>query len=225
MMLSVRGLAMAAVVIAACGTANAQNLLVNGGFETGVYGLEPTYGVGYWNGDTGSFTTTENGITPYEGQRMFRALDIAHGQFSDVWQLVDLTAYRTWVATGTQTFSLSAWFNRVAGNSQTNTQYRTTIMAYDGSPSEFPDRPFLLKASDVYRTSDSLATTWEMSSVNAVLPADTLWVACGFRWVANNQPLVFEGHYVDDVRATVTPEPATLSLLALGGLLALRRRR
>ncbi|MBL7221983.1 MAG: PEP-CTERM sorting domain-containing protein, partial [Phycisphaerae bacterium] len=45
-----------------------------------------------------------------------------------------------------------------------------------------------------------------------------------FKW----EPMCwYDGHYiyVDDVLVTQAPEPATMSLLALGGLALLRRRR
>jgi hypothetical protein len=200
-----------------------QNLLGNPGFETGTYKTESSYGVGYWYGDPGAFVGVENGITPYQGQRMFRALDISHGQSSDVHQLVDLSSYHSWISLGTETASWSARFNRIPGGPQTNTAFKLTLSAYDGSPSEFPDRT-PLASTQQYFYADALADSWEFAKVDLSLPANTTWISTGMTWKAYNTPLVFDGHYVDDTRATVTPEPATLSLLALGGLAMLRRR-
>jgi hypothetical protein len=200
-----------------------QNLLGNPGFETGTYKTESSYGVGYWYGDPGAFVGVENGITPYQGQRMFRALDISHGQSSDVHQLVDLSSYLSWISLGTETASWSARINRIPGGPQTNTAFKLTLSAYDGSPSEFPNRT-PLASTQQYFYADSLADSWEFAKVDLSLPANTTWISTGMTWKAYNTPLVFDGHYVDDTRATVTPEPATLSLLALGGLAMLRRR-
>jgi hypothetical protein len=201
-----------------------QNLLINPSFETGTYGTEPTYGVGYWHGDPGAFVAVEQGITPYQGERMFRALNIDHGQSSDVHQLIDLSPYLSWVSQGAEKASFAAWFNRIAGGPETNTAFKLTLSAYDGSPSEYPDRPYLANVQQ-YFYADANAEFWQFASVELQLPSNTTWLATGLTWKADIQPLVFQGHYVDAVSATVTPEPATLSLLALGGVLALRRRR
>ncbi|MCX5653960.1 MAG: SUMF1/EgtB/PvdO family nonheme iron enzyme [Planctomycetota bacterium] len=218
------GLWSAAFLLLIAGSAlGQQNLLGNPGFETGAYKTESSYGVGYWYGDPGAFVGVENGITPYQGQRMFRALDISHGQSSDVHQLVDLSSYHSWISLGTETASWSARINRIPGGPQTNTAFKLTLSAYDGSPSEFPNRT-PLASTQQYFYADALADSWEFTKVDLSLPANTTWISTGMTWKAYNTPLVFDGHYVDDARATVTPEPATLSLLALGGLALLRRR-
>jgi len=50
---------------------------------------------------------------------------------------------------------------------------------------------------------------------------DTLWI----RWIENNDTGNDHGLAIDNFSFSATPEPATMSLLVIGGLAALRRRR
>jgi hypothetical protein len=127
-----------------------------------------------------------------------------------------------YIATGSQSIQLSALCNRVAGSEHTNTNFEITIHAYDGAPSGFPSQTPLLSATSVLVT-DALPATWEPLVVDMVLPSDTTWIAAGWHWACNRQPLVFEGHYVDAVSVPSIPEPASLTVLALFGVPFLRR--
>ncbi len=46
----------------------------------------------------------------------------------------------------------------------------------------------------------------------------------GLRWGINNDPNIGAG-FIDNVKVAVVPEPASLGLLALGGIAMLSRRR
>ncbi|MDP6547322.1 MAG: PEP-CTERM sorting domain-containing protein, partial [Phycisphaerae bacterium] len=81
---------------------------------------------------------------------------------------------------------------------------------------------------DNFIVSDGGLATWERASVELLLPTGTDYIGIDIYADENihndTSGIEFDGHYADAVTVSVTPEPATLSLLALGGLAILRRR-
>lgn len=71
-------------------------------------------------------------------------------------------------------------------------------------------------------TLDNLPGTWQTASVSGAIPVNTRWVISAVFY--NNASLESNPGYVDAVELTIVPEPTTMCLLALGGLL-LRRRK
>jgi MYXO-CTERM domain-containing protein len=220
------------------------SLIVNGGFETpfSTSGVLPTT-YGLWEFDPAYSVTAMDGITPLEGERMlrFEATDplyrYQHEQ-SNVWQLVDVSGFRSQILSGTAVASASAWFNRVAGDAQTDTRFGLELWAFAGDPSDFPNKinqspPDKLASAGRGLFSDSDPSTWEKVALELTLPKDTTFLAlhiAALENVFNNAYPEFDGHYADAVSLSITaiPEPTTL-LIWLGltgiGLLAAHRRR
>ena len=199
--------------------------LVDASFEDPAsYHTSGDYGVGYWKGDPATIVQSQDGITPLDGNSMLQFLDIDHGQLNNIWQLVDITPYASIIADGQQTAEVTASFNRIAGDATTHWGFQLALYAYDGDPSEFPGIPLVTEYTHL--NSDSDLGTWEsLTTTIPLLPSNTTYLAVGVfatRNIAND--FEFDGHYADAVSLTVTPEPATLSLLALGGLALIRKR-
>ena len=89
-------------------------------FESGVFSQpSQTSGftaadVGNWAvGDPFSVVTAENGITPLHGNNMLK-FGTTGGSSSDLYQIVDLTAFGAQIDSGTVTADLSIHYNAVA---------------------------------------------------------------------------------------------------------------
>ena len=61
---------------------------------------------------------------------------------SDIWQLVDLRSKAAEIAGGGVSVRASAFFNRVAFDTETDTEFRLGLRAYEGTTSQFPDFTF-----------------------------------------------------------------------------------
>jgi hypothetical protein len=198
----------------------------------------PSGSYGDWNGDYSAIVTATSGITPMSGSRMLQFKGTSHGDSGsstggEVYQVIDISSYQTLVASGNAKAPASVYFNRVAGDAQTDTLFGLILMAYDGSPSTFPSRwessgyssaLVWMQAGGLY--SDSLAETWEQLDLSLNLPANTSFLVVKISIsedVYNDTGYPeFDGHFADNVFVEIIPEPATILLLSLGGLV-LRR--
>ena len=203
------------------------NLLTNASFEnpeiTG--GSFPTT-FDDWSGDLSQIVTAENGINPFDGSRMLRfdagfidtSLD---GEFGDVFQFVDMSPFSAIISTGLAVATGSAFFNRVAGDSQTDTHFEVEIRAFDGLPSGFAGTtPGLVSATGVL-LSDADPDTWESAMVQLLLPVNTTHLAFKVAPFENITDDVgsteFDGHYADLAFLSVTvpaptPEPVPVDI-------------
>ena len=251
----------AVVCLALVSQASAQNMLVNGGFETLAdtsQGWPNT--TGNWNSADPSLIVEETvfgfpshpdpakqsqTITPYEGTQMLMferasGQSPAGGNGCDVWQLVDISAYSALIATGQAQADLSAWFNRVDVDAETDTAFQVRIVAFqEGDPSTFFSQinymvnglwnPWTGSVNQF--ASDDDDSTWEELTTSYLLPTDTTYLAVRIsprENVFNDTTFPeFDGHFADAAVLEIieVPEPATMSLLTLGGLAVLRRRR
>ena len=221
------------LVLVSVSSANASaGMIVNGSFETFevVNGFPTTFGD--WGIDTAGIVSGENGINPFDGNQMlkFGATFLnggTTGLSSDVGQLVDMG--------GAQTLRASAWFNRVPGDSQTDTEFRISIRAFTGTPATFGDGTGFIAEHSSTLISDGDVTTWQQLTTEITLPANADYILIGLSAVENifndSSPPEFDGHYADLVSLEVVssvPEPSSLFLLgsgAIASLWRLRRRR
>jgi len=226
-----------AVFLPVCADA-AQNLLFNGGFETEVYlPRGRPDGVGYWEGDVCKVITATDEVSPFEAEHMlhfiYSDIDGPSGPYagSNLWQLVDVGPVSDIINTANATATLSAYFNRILGDDETDTKFVIEIYAFAGDPATFLSQIGQNNQLANVRAeffSDGDPSTWENLSVDLAVPVGTDFIAVDILAVEDifNDALgvEFDGHYADAVSLTIVPEPATFSLLGLGALLLGRKR-
>jgi len=192
----------------------------------------------YWSGDITDIEGVDNGITPFEGSRMMQFV-VTHSSTtpkdqdsSDIAQLIDMSPYQSLVSSGNAVINMSAWFNRVQFETQTDTQFAIAIRAWDGLPSDYPAKVIqggmkLAGSAEIIDT-DGLLTTWEQAQTCLTLPINTEYISISV--VAKENILndlsgvEFDGHYVDAVSVSIVPEPMSCVLLGIGSLGLIRRR-
>jgi len=210
--------------------------IANSSFETPelVDGFPTAFGD--WGIDVATIVEAENGIVHLEGERMLRFDSTAPSSFgpgangldSGTGQLIDIRSILDSVRDGTAAIELSASFNRVAGDAQTDTNFGVLIRSFTGDPSTFPARwPQWTAQSLEILSADSAPNTWESIATELLLPANTDFVevaVLGFENISNDAPpFEFDGHYADRVsltaKGTEVPEPTSiLSFLTCLGL-------
>jgi hypothetical protein len=144
---------------------------------------------------------------------------------SDVYQIVDLTAYAAQIDAGLVTVDTSAYFNAT-----TAALVGMALLRWPVAPTTFGGFQFLESGFDF--ATDSDRSTWQEFGYSGVsLSAGTRYLGFGV-----NSPTGAPQTYVDDARLllhindgqpSTVPEPGTLSLLLASGIgfIASRRRR
>jgi hypothetical protein len=193
-----------------CGPVLGETLLINGGFESTVPvpGGLPTE-AGEWTGDLTAFVQGERDITPPDGLQMMR-FDAtlpggpAGGIDSTILQIVDLTSFKSQIQLGNVVARGAAQFNRVSGNSETDTEFNIVLSAVAGLPSSFPSQrrnSELVPETVVQLFSDGDVAAWQQASVEISLPPLTDFIVLELRAIQNvSQGSTFpefDGHYVD----------------------------
>jgi hypothetical protein len=145
---------------------------------------------------------------------------------SEVPQLIDVRQYANVISSGNAVFSAFAYFNRAAGDEQTDTIMGIHIYALDGNPSSYSsDRESGIWLSDnaATITADADPATWELCQLQVVLPINTDYIAfqvTAWETIYNDvSSAEFDGHFVDAVSVQIVPEPCTLLLLGVGGVM------
>jgi hypothetical protein len=215
--------------------------VTNPSFETAeaVGGFPSTFGD--WGVDLSEIVTAQNGITPLDGIRMLHFVNTGvtggGGGSADVGQAIDMSPHAALIAAGGATFSASAYFNRVAGTSQTDTEFIVQLRSFNTANvlSAFSTGAGATATINASLISDGDVSTWEKLTAQLVLPIDTTFVILylfAFENVSPSSSPELDGHYADLVSASITspvPLPAAAWLFgtAMGmmGLLGWRKRR
>lgn len=202
---------------------DAGNEVVNGGFETpeststgepvNLDWLPTEYGD--WAGDVSNIVTGQNGIAPYEGNRMLHFIYSGpDGPYSglvasQLYQIIDISEHSSLIASGKALAVASFRVNRVAGDSETDKLFDLEIMAYAGSHSNFPesiDNDELGHAAENLE-SDSNVATWELLTTQLPLPNSTEYIVIEIDAhedvVNDGSDPEFDGHYGDDVKVEI----------------------
>ena len=121
---------------------------------------------------------------------------------ANVDQLVDLTEYASLIAAGNASINLSAFFNRVDFDSETDSLLILVLDAQDAAGST-------LAFLNANLFSDNDVGTWEAHSASLLLPTGTVQVQVRLLAWENvfNDAVApeFDGHYVDDVELWISP--------------------
>ena len=224
------------------GSARADFALVeNGGFEVNDTGLFLPLDCGYWSGDRHELTigNEEDGIIPFEGVQMLHFQDAlptgpSGGSIGcELWQMIDMTEFQDEINSGEWFISAEGYFNRIAGDAETDTQFSILVTAYSGDPSSFTGQwgSGELVYSEGFVFTDDDIETWERAVTTTMLPVGTDFIVVrvtSTEEVMNDAEFPeFDGHYADAITVTFTqiPAPGAASLLALGGLIGFGSRR
>ena len=189
-------------------------LLTNGGFEQSV---STSGGVplvpGVWQGDYSQIVFAARGVQAYDGQGMLRFIatrplppgDISTG--SEVFQMVDLTQHRTLISTGFAAARLTAQFNRVPGDEQTDERFGLGLYSSDNLSGVL--NPTTLPRLESTMLSDSNPATWEQHTLTWMLPSETVGIYAlveASENIFNDRTTIeFDGHYADGVTLDVFP--------------------
>jgi len=209
--------------VVAIGTpsAKAVNMLVDPGFESNplttagnVLTNFPGF-QGVWGVEAATITGVDGGVTPAQGVRMLRM--VSDGLVAtQAFQTTDVSSQAALIDSGAATVSLNAQFNvgssvPAAGGSVLVAFF--TAANYGSLTGNISNGMVL----------DNSSNTWETILVGGAVPVGTRWLMSQVAY--NNASLVGNPGYVDAADLRLVPEPATLSLLALGGLAIAGRRR
>jgi hypothetical protein len=187
--------------------------LVDGGFEENDPAVGPYVDdFGIWCHDSCSVVGPENGIVPLAGSRMLRFDATRPGGAGstigcDVHQFVKLCE-----TPETMTAHVTARFNRVPGDAETDREFRIRIYACTGSPGSFDQTtPLEVAVGSVVTDADPL--TWESASASMEIPAGADYISVGLTAredVFNDEvPPEFDGHYCDGVELVISDMPVS----------------
>lgn len=209
-----------AVSILAC-TSAASAQLVDPGFESNPLGNYVTVlnnfvsHQGIWGQENSTIVGKYGKVGPYSGQNMLR-MDNDGLVVTQVFQVVDMSPWAWQISTGTAYYTIRAHFN--AENLPAAQAYMR--LHYYSAPN--------LGASigsvySPYLTLDQSASTWQSIHKKGKIPFYTNWAVLEIGYV--NSTIGGLPGFVDDAEFTITPTPASASLLMFGAALAARRRR
>lgn len=180
-------------------------------------------------GDAARTTVSANGITPLSGSLMMDFLPVPTGNISsDVYQVVDLTAYAAQIDAGLVTADLSVHYN------STSALYAgMSIWRSFSPPTSFAGAVKLAGTNNIFLT-DNDKSTWQRFGIDDVsLPPMTRYVFFGLNTPPPSSATTLYQMYADDASLVLeinepspVPVPAAAWLLisGLAGLGVLGRR-
>ncbi len=194
--------------------------VANGGFEENVApapnGVPVRYGV--WSGDHAALVGAEQGIAPKEGTRMFRFLRSDSTESSsrgailngNIYQVVDVRAFRDEIASGTAVVDWSAWFNSVPDAAKEKSKFVASVWAFAGDtailPRNWAEKLYTeIAYSSSKITADDDPQTWQKISGSMMVPPDADFLVVELKIVPGEPvpvdgAVAFAGHYADDVQ-------------------------
>ena len=107
------------------------------------------------------------------------------GMDSGIWQIVDVSPYADSIANGDVAMSVTAQFNRIIGDDETDTEVGFFLNTMASMPDQYPG----YSQMDTF-FSDSNPNTWETHASSLPLPQNTNFVLVGL--------LVLENIFDDD---------------------------
>lgn len=218
------------------------DVIHDGGFEvSGSTGLRLPQTYAQWSGDIAEVVTAQDDITPFEGTQMVHFMySTANGPMAgpigcELWQIIDVSAYRGMIDRGNAVASAEGWFNRIGSeDSPIDTQFSIVLSAYTGNAADFPSmwlRDEIALSEGVVYT-DGNVNTWQMAQTSMRIPVATDFLAYRITSTEDifddGSGIEFHGHYGDGFTMDITEVPAPASLvMMLGGALTMgvRRRR
>jgi len=209
---AIAGLAAAALVHAATSAVQASVTLTNPGFETPAVtsgGEAPGAGTG-WTPYNAVFTENVTGrgnLTSHEGSQVIKTFGGGSGVFQDI----PVTPGQSWTA--------SSWAEVSASDPPAAGQFGQLLIIYR-DPSNTSQVGSTL-ASQMVTGGTTPLDVWQQGTLSGTVPAGVGFI----RYQLNEGSPAGGAVFFDDNNLTfVVPEPASLGLIGLGGLLALRRR-
>lgn len=212
----------------------------DGGFEiSSTTGLRLPTEYALWSGDVVEIVTARDGIAPFEGAQMVHFIHStprgpAGGVIgSELWQIINVSAYRDLIDSGRALATAEGWFNRVGGEDpDIDTQFSIVLSAYAGAPADFPGmwKRTELALVEGFAYTDGDTQTWEMATTSMLIPVGADFLVYRITSTENVFDdafgVEFHGHYGDafSLEITEVPAPASLALL-LSGALAMNARR
>lgn len=188
--------------------------LADGSFESsGTVSAGIPDAPGYWGGDLCEVVFSQNGITPHEGARMLRFAGTtptgpaAGSDLSSICQMIDMRPHSRSIRSGQSRLVAAAYFNRVQGDQQTDTEFVITIDAFYGDPAGYPDPASITRTDSmtVHLGSDDDGSTWQIVTAELELPVNTEYVCIILTAVEDvfddGDGDEFDGHYVDNAIA------------------------
>lgn len=188
------------------------NLVVDPSFDVApaIAGLPAAAGA--WTGDTTALAAA-GAVAPRTGASMVQFVDTGlqpsdRTETSQLWQLVDVSAYAAEIDAGAVVADGSAWFHRVVGGATTDRRFDLRVHAFDGAAADVPARYTSNSALALQSASVTIdGTAWTPAQAALALPAGTRFVLVeiyAFEDVVNDAVAPeFEGHYADDVSLTL----------------------
>ena len=178
---------------------------------------------GYWSGLSYSLTGATEEVKPANGPGMLEFYNPAAPLAGDsgVFQLIDLRPYKPLLASGQVQATLSAMFNRVAGDANTAGKFGLTLAAFRGSPAEakalWAGRATLaLALADKELAADNNPQTWELLEAATRLPPETDFVIVQIRAMVpkDNPGATLVGHFADlvDLRLSTPMRASSIAI-------------
>ena len=178
---------------------------------------------GLWSGDFSESTAGQQGVVPKEGRRMLRFLraDSAVSAAAtspekrssgNLYQVVDMRAWREEIADGQAVVDWSAWYQWVPGAEETGMQFMTNVWAFTGTteilPRNWKEHLYQETAKSSHRMSGEEARgTWRETAGRMTVPADTDFLVMELKVIpqgpgpeAGAGAYRFSGCFADDVR-------------------------